>query len=309
MTHAGVAQPSLAAATILAARDIKLSHSIFALPFAVLGAVLALVYRTPGTGLHWGILLGLIVACMVSGRTWAMLINRLADAKFDRANPRTARRAVASGALPAKTGWGLAIASAVGFTATASLFGILGQNWWPLILSVPVLGWLALYSYTKRFTALCHVVLGVALAISPLAATVAIDPLSPAWGTVLKLSGFVMLWVAGFDVLYALQDEAFDRSTGLNSIPSALGKNRAVWVARLFHLGAWVMLGWCWLGEGRFGAITLAGVCIVGALLVLEHVILIRRGLAGLPMVFFTINGVVSLVFGTLGVIDSVAGL
>lgn len=304
MTQASGSVPTLAGAVALAARDIKLSHSVFALPFAVLGAVLALHYRPENTGLHWAIMLALIIVCMVAGRTWAMLINRLADARFDRANPRTARRAVASGALPPKLGWLLAINSAGLFIVGASLFGFLGSNWWPALLSIPVLGWLALYSYTKRFTALCHLVLGVALAISPLAATVAIDPASTAWPTVLRLAGFVMLWVAGFDILYALQDEDFDRQTGLNSIPSAMGKVRAVWLARLLHLGAWVMLGWCWLGEGSFGVVTLVGVAAVGVLLILEHVILVTRGLAGLPMVFFTINGVVSLVFGTLGVMD-----
>lgn len=306
MSQVSASPPSFGNALLLAARDIKLSHSIFALPFAVLGAVLALHYRPQDSGLHWGIVLLLVVVCMVAGRTWAMLINRLADARFDRANPRTAGRAVASGALPARQGWLLAAGSALLFVGGAFLFGVLGGNWWPAILALPVLGWLALYSYTKRFTALCHLVLGAALAISPLAATVAIDPSSSAWDTVLKLAGFVMLWVAGFDILYALQDEDFDRQTGLNSIPSALGKKRAVWLARLLHLGAWVMLGWCWLGEAAFGPITLAGVVAVGLLLILEHMILVRRGLAGLPMVFFTINGVVSLVFGTLGVVDVV---
>ncbi|MFO0492791.1 MAG: 4-hydroxybenzoate octaprenyltransferase, partial [bacterium] len=298
----------------LAAADIKLSHSVFALPFALLGALVA---HEPSQ--RWGRLIGplvLIGVCMVAARTWAMLVNRLADARFDAANPRTARRVIASGQLHARQGWTLALASAAVFLLACAAFWFLFANPWPIALGVPVLGWLALYSYAKRFTALCHVLLGSALAISPIAAGLAVDPVRAFSGTSILLAGFVMLWVAGFDVLYALQDEAFDRQAGLHSIPVAVGARRGVVLARILHAGASVCLllaslgarGPLALGDPRLGALMLLAWALATALLVVEHVVLVRRGLAGLPVAFFTINGVLSLAVGTLGAIDIVLG-
>lgn len=288
---------------VVAAGDIKLHHSVFALPFAVLGAFMARAQAEPWS--DFAIKAGLVVACMVAARTWAMLVNRVADARLDAANPRTARRAVASGRLSTRDGWLLAALSALAFVACCGGFLALFQNPWPLILSVPVLGWLAFYSFAKRFTALCHILLGSALAISPLAAALAVRP--SALGDTLALyalMGMVALWVAGFDIIYALQDVAFDRSAGLHSIPARLGPARAVWLSRAMHAAAVVCLIEVILIDTRLRTVFPVGVGVAAALLVCEHVVLARRGLAGLPLAFFTINGVVSVVLGAAGVVD-----
>jgi len=287
----------------LAARDIKLSHSIFALPFALLGAFLARDPAEPWT--TSAIKLALIVSCMVAARTWAMLVNRLADATLDAANPRTARRAVASGALPRRSALAFALLSAAAFVALTLVFGFAFANWWPAILSVPVLAWLAFYSFAKRFTALCHLLLGSALAISPIAAALAINPHALAsTPAIFWLAAMVTVWVAGFDIIYALQDVEYDQSVALFSIPSRLGVPAALWLSRLLHVAAAVFLALAWRADPRFATIFLAAVILVAALLIAEHLILARRGRAGLHMAFFTVNGIVSCVVGGLGVID-----
>ena len=308
--HASPSSPArgITARLTLAAGDIKLAHSVFALPFALLGAFLAWRGSTEApptiSGARFAALLGLVVICMVLARTWAMLINRLADAKFDAANPRTARRVIASGQLAYRDGVLLAILCALGFIAACSAFYWLQGNLWPLALCLPVLAWLALYSFAKRFTALCHVLLGTALAISPLAAALAIAP--HALQSVMALwwlAGMVTLWVAGFDVLYALQDEQFDKRTGLHSLPAALGPSRAVWLSRTMHFaaaGCMVMVA----RSGSVGLLFTGAVVVAIACLIAEHVVLVRRGLAGLPLAFFTLNGVISLVLGTAGIVD-----
>lgn len=287
----------------LAAADIKLAHSVFALPFAVLGAFLA----RPAEG-SWGRFagqLGLVVVCMVAARTWAMLVNRLADRRYDAANPRTQRRVLASGRMSPRDAATVAGGSAAAFIAACGLFWAFFGNPWPLILSVPVLAWIAFYSFTKRFTALCHVFLGGALAASPLAAAIAVDPASLGSVPALYwLAGMVLLWVAGFDVIYALQDIDFDRGAGLSSIPARLGWRRAIWASRAMHAGALAMLITAAAAEGRFGPAFYAAVAAVGVLLVAEHAVLAGRGKAGLDMAFFTINGVVSCVLGAAGVAD-----
>lgn len=299
-------RPSLGAALTLAAADIKLSHSVFALPFAVLGAFLAFDPQA-GWG-RFGGQLALVVACMVLARTWAMLVNRLADARFDAANPRTAGRAVASGRLPVRVAVAIAGACAAGFVAACWLFLHWFANPWPVALALPVLGWLALYSFAKRFTALCHVLLGSALAISPLAAALAVRPHALAdTPALLALSVMVLLWVAGFDIVYALQDEAFDRQHGLRSIPARLGARGAATLSRLFHAGAALALLAAWRLEPRFGTLFLAGALLATLVLAAEHAVLERRGLSGLPLAFFTLNGVVSCLVGAAGVTDVVA--
>lgn len=288
------------------ASDIKLAHSIFALPFAVLGAFLARTTEWPGAR-GFALQLALVVVCMVFARTWAMLFNRLMDRRIDAANPRTARRAIPSGRLSVAQGWSAALGAAALFVGCASLFWFFFANPWPAILSVPVLAWIAFYSLTKRFTALCHVFLGGALAASPLAASIAVNPSSLASVPALWcLAAMVVLWVAGFDVIYALQDIEFDRGAGLCSIPARLGVGRALWVSRVLHAGALLCLIAAWRSDGRFGWLFASGVGVVAALLVTEHVILMRRGKAGLDMAFFTVNGVVSCVLGVAGCLDAV---
>ena len=305
---AAPAQPlSLPAKLKLAAADIKLAHSVFALPFALLGAFLA----RPILG-SWRVFAGqlaIITLCMILARTWAMLINRIADIRIDAANPRTQRRILASGQLSRREGTLIAAACALGFIALTAIFFILFHNPWPLILSIPVLIWIAFYSFTKRFTALCHIFLGGALAASPLAAAIAINPAAIATTPALWfLAGMVLLWVAGFDVIYALQDIDYDRSVQLHSIPAALGWKNAIRVSRLLHLGAFTLLILAALPatghEPRFGPVFLTAVALVGLLLIAEHAILAKRGKAGLDMAFFTINGIVSCVLGAAGILD-----
>lgn len=288
-------------------RDIKLAHSVFALPFAIAASFLV-AYAGGSTGwARFGGQLALVVACMVSARTWAMLVNRLADHRFDKDNPRTSRRAVASGTLSVSRGWGIALASAGVFVGFCSLFWVFFANPAPLALCVPVLAWIALYSYTKRFTAWCHLFLGGALAISPLAAAIAIggwEGLSANAGALVPMAVFVLFWVGGFDVAYALQDLDFDRETGLRSIPALLGWSGALWASRALHTLALVALVWIPYAEARLGVMTWSGVALTALLLAFEHVVLHRRGLQGLPVAFFTLNGVVSVLLGGAIVAD-----
>jgi 4-hydroxybenzoate polyprenyltransferase len=300
------------------AGDIKLAHSVFAMPFAILGGVLAWhgdwAYDhlwSPAAGLS--IQLALIVLCMVAARTWAMLFNRIADRRFDADNPRTARRALASGRLSLAQAWAAALLAAGAFIAGASLFYFLFDNPWPARLSIPVLAWIAFYSLTKRFTWLCHLFLGGALAASPIAAAIAVNPSTvlppwpmPAVPAIYLLAAMVLFWVAGFDVIYAMQDIDFDRARGLSSIPARLGWRGAAWTARALHLLAFLMLVGAWLAHGQFGPIFLAAVALVGGLLVFEHIVLYRRGKAGLDMAFFTVNGIVSCLLGIAGCLDVV---
>ena len=285
-----------------AAADIKLAHSVFAMPFAVLGAFLA---RDAGAG--WGRFggqLALVVACMVLARSWAMLFNRIADRRYDALNERTRRRAIPSGRLGRSQAWGVALGCAGLFVAATSGFLVFFGNPWPLILSAPVLAWVAFYSLTKRFTALCHVFLGGALAASPLAAAIAVDPAALAHTPLWLLAGMVLAWVAGFDVIYALQDVDFDRASGLRSIPARLGWRGALWVSRGLHLAAWGFLAAAVGAEPRFGALSWAAAGVVWFLLVTEHLVLVRRGRAGLDVAFFTLNGLVSCVLGAAGSLD-----
>ncbi len=294
-------------AITLIARDIKLAHSVFALPFAVLGAFMVAPRLETGT-INWPRMAGLLVlvlACMVAARTWAMVVNRLADRAIDAANPRTRGRVFASGALPPVAGWMTLAVCAAMFLAACALFGVLFGNWWPTILGSPLLAWIAFYSFTKRFTWLCHVFLGGALAASPLAAAVAVGGIDALANPALwLLAGMVLLWVAGFDAIYALQDLDFDRRADLRSIPARFGWQRANTLSRLMHAGAIACLIAVLLVEPAFGVIFGIGVFVAIALLVYEHVVLTRRGAAGIPMAFFTLNGVVSVLLGVTGLID-----
>lgn len=306
MTAHSTTAPNVLGKVAVAASDIKLAHSVFALPFALLAAVMAWVGRADRGGwARLGLLVGLVVVCMVCARTWAMLVNRLADRHLDRANPRTARRAFASGVLSPRDGVLMLVASGAGFIGACALFGLLDGNWWPAWGSVPVLVWIALYSFTKRFTALCHFFLGGALATSPVAAAVAVDPASLAQGPAVWLIALmVLLWVAGFDVIYALQDLDHDRETGLHSVPARLGAGRAIRLSRALHAGCFAALVGVWWSHPGLGPVFGVGVVLTGGLLIAEHVVLARRGRAGLQMAFFTLNGVISVVLGLSGVVD-----
>jgi 4-hydroxybenzoate polyprenyltransferase len=326
---AAIPVPKTSTFTLLA-RDIKLAHSVFALPFGLLGAAYAMFARS-GQELSWSDLastrvageIGLIVACMVLARTWAMLVNRLADRNFDSENARTKRRAFASGAVEASTGWLVAIACAAAVQLAASGFGLFFANWWPAILALPVLAWLAAYSYTKRFTWLCHLWLGASLAAAPICAAIALHPASlvpPTPPTLWLIAAFVLMWVAGFDIIYALQDQDFDRERGLFSIPARLGWRNALWVSRTLHMAAFATLLAAWRVEPAFGWLWGAAVVLTAGLLGVEHAVMARleaQALApqadgsdnpppALNLVFFTLNGVLSCLVGVLGTLQLV---
>jgi 4-hydroxybenzoate polyprenyltransferase len=305
-TLSAPAAPPLVQRLQLVAADIKLAHSVFALPFAILAAFLARDAARQGWRL-FAAQLALVVICMVLARTWAMLVNRLADRCLDAANPRTARRIFAAGRLTPAQGWTVALSAATFFIIATAGFWVLDANPWPLMLSIPVLAWIAFYSLTKRFTALCHLFLGGALAASPLAAAIAVNPSALAVQPALWwIAAMVLVWVAGFDIIYALQDLDFDRRSGLASIPARFGATGALWISRLLHALAVLFLVLAWQSDPRLSALFAAGIAAVAALLITEHAILLIRGRAGLNMAFFTINGIVSCALGAAGVLDVV---
>ena len=302
--------PALPARLALALADIKVAHSVFALPFAILAAALAIPPGQPAATTT--VQFVLVIAAMVAARTVAMLVNRLADHRYDAQNPRTARRALASGALSRNDALALAAAAATLFVAACAGFLVVTANPWPLILALPALALVSFYSFTKRFTAAAHLFLGLALAASPVAAAIAVNPasigfdgpLTPAGVSIYFLAAFVALWVAGFDILYALQDLDFDRQSNLHSIPAKLGPRGAAWTARVLHAVAFALLLLAINADPRLAALTSAAAAIVLAALIAEHTLLARRGLAGLPVAFFTLNGFIALTLGTLGVAD-----
>jgi 4-hydroxybenzoate polyprenyltransferase len=281
------------------ASDIKIHHSVFALPWAILATVLA-ASRTPG-GLKFG-QLGLIVICMIAARTAAMTANRLLDAKMDADNPRTARRAIPSGRLSSAFMIGSLLAAAVAFLAGAGGFWVVYRNSWPLMLSVPVLLFVCAYPFLKRFTQLCHYYLGASLALAPICAWIAIK------GTLdappFYMAAAVLLWTAGFDIIYACQDYAFDVEHGLFSIPAKLGIAKSLWIARATHLvcvGFLVLLGW---QTPELHHLYWTGVGLAVLLLMIEHALVRPGDLSKVSLAFFTVNGVISLVIGSLGVVD-----
>jgi len=262
---------------------IKWEHSIFALPFALCGAMLAAGGLPTAHQVAW------IIVAMVAARSAAMAFNRLADASIDAANPRTSARALPAGQLtPAFVATFVVISSVVFIAAAAEL------NRLALWLSPLALAVLLLYSYTKRFTRWSHLVLGFALGIAPSAAWIAVrGSLDP---RILLLTAAVTFWVAGFDVLYACQDFDFDRSSGLHSIPRYLGISRALWVARAFHVTMLLLLAALLVAFGM-GKLAIAGVAVVAVLLAYEHSLVAAGDLRKLNAAFFTMNGVISVVF------------
>ncbi|MGC2474286.1 MAG: UbiA-like polyprenyltransferase [Candidatus Sulfotelmatobacter sp.] len=262
---------------------IKWEHSIFALPFALCGAMLAAGGWPPLHQLLW------IVVAMVAARSAAMAFNRWADAAIDAANPRTSTRALPAGHLsPAFVVTFVVISSAVFVLAASQL------NRLTLLLSPVALAVLLLYSYTKRVTRWSHLVLGFALGIAPAAAWIAVrGSLDP---RILLLTAAVTFWVGGFDVLYACQDYDFDRSAGLHSVPRYIGIRGSLWIARVFHL---IMIGFLIglvlsFGLGKIAAL---GILAVILLLLYEHSLVKADDLSKLNAAFFTMNGVISVLF------------
>jgi 4-hydroxybenzoate polyprenyltransferase len=262
---------------------IKWEHSIFALPFALTGAMLAARGVPHAAQIFW------ILVCMVSARSAAMAFNRWADASLDATNPRTASRAIPAGLLSRGFVGGFTFAMAAIFVLASSQLNRL-----TLILAPVALAVVLTYSYTKRFTRWSHLVLGLSLGIAPAAAWIAVrGSLDP---RIVILTFAVMFWVAGFDLLYACQDVEHDRAVGLFSVPSTLGVAAAFWIARIMHLTMLLLL--VWLARAfSLGAITWAGLVAVAALLLYQHLIVSPRDLRRMNAAFFTTNGVISVLF------------
>ncbi len=262
---------------------IKWEHSIFALPFALCGAFLAARGLPTTHQLIW------IIVAMITARSAAMAFNRLADASTDAANPRTKLRALPAGELTPSF-----VAVFVAMSCVAFVFAASRLNRMTLLLSPVALLVVLLYSYTKRFTRWSHVVLGFALGIAPAGAWIAIrGSLDP---RILLLTAAVTFWVAGFDVLYACQDYDFDSHAGLHSIPRYCGIANSLWIARLFHaamLGLLISL----VVVFNLGALAVIGVAAVALLLIYEHTLVHANDLSKLNAAFFTMNGVISVIF------------
>lgn len=272
---------------------VKLSHSVFALPFALLSLLAATAGRPSPR------LLALVVGAVVAARTAAMAYNRFADRAIDAANPRTAGREIPRGAVSPGAALALVVAAGAAFLGCCALLSPLC-----LWLGAPTLLWLLAYSHVKRFSALCHLWLGVALGIAPVAAWVAADgAFGPRlWApTVLGLA--VAVWVAGFDVLYACQDEDFDRAHGLRSLPARLGARGAMHVARGLHAAAYA-------GFVAFGRMVplgpgwLFGLAAAAVLLVWQHRLLRPGDLRRIDMAFFTANGIIAILLLAAGCLD-----
>jgi len=262
---------------------IKWEHSVFVLPFALCGAMLA-AHGLPEThALLW------IVVAMVAARSAAMAFNRLADAAIDAANPRTRTRALPAGQLTSGFVTSFVVVSGAIFVIAAWQLNRLSFLLSPLALAI-----LLLYSYSKRFTRWSHLILGFAMGIAPSAAWIAVrGSLDP---RILLLTAAVMFWGGGFDVLYACQDYDFDRSNGLHSIPRYCGIGKSLWISRGFHLAMLLLLSAMIVAFG-LGALAIAGVAVVALLLAYEHSLVQANDLSKLNAAFFTMNGVISVVF------------
>lgn len=269
---------------------IKFEHTLFALPFAFLGAILAADGMPAFYQAFW------ITVAMVGARSAAMTFNRIVDRDIDAQNPRTAGRELPSGKLSVRFAWMFLSISVALFMLAAYML-----NWLAFALSPVALLVILGYSYAKRFTELAHLLLGIGLAIAPSAAWIAVR------GTLdseipLLLSLFVMMWTAGFDVLYACQDQEFDRNAGLRSIPARFGIPNSLWIARLFHAQAFAVLILLYL-LSELGWPALAGLVAVGLLLAFQHTLVRSDDLSRLNAAFFTTNAFVSVIllagFGT----------
>jgi 4-hydroxybenzoate polyprenyltransferase len=279
-----MAQTKNRAAVVL--EMIKFEHSVFALPFALVGALLAA--RAGNTLPSWRQILWIVVA-MVGARSAAMTMNRIADAEYDGRNPRTANRALPKGELSLSFAWLFTMAASAILVIAAWQLNPLALKLSPVALAV-----LFLYSYTKRFTSLSHFVLGFCLGMSPAAAWIAIRG-SLDW-RMLILCAAVTLWVGGFDVLYACQDVEFDKTAGLYSIPKKFGIARALLIARVLHVVMIALLVWLALSFQLLWP-AWVGICLVAALLAYEHSLVKPNDLTKMNAAFFAVNGYISLVF------------
>jgi len=266
---------------------VRLPHTIFALPFALVGVVLA-SYIAPITvgDVIW------VVVAFTSARFAAMGFNRIVDREIDARNPRTKSREIPSGTIGVREASVAVLMASLVFLASAWQL-----NWLCVMLAPVALAWVFFYSYTKRFTRWSHIVLGVGLSIAPVGGYLAITgQWSTPWWMLIALAVAVATWVGGFDILYALQDVSFDRENGLYSVPSTLGEANALRIARLLHLTTVAALATAGLGAGA-GVVYFVGVLVAGALLLYEHSLVTADDFSRLDAAFFTMNGVISIVF------------
>ena len=269
---------------------IRFSHTIFALPFALTSAALA----WQGKAFHVLDLAGILL-CMVFARSAAMAFNRLADRSFDAANPRTAGRHLPAGLLAAPTAWAFTLVCAAAFVASTLLFVHTSDNYWPLILSGPILLFIGAYSYTKRFTFLAHFWLGASLFLAPVSAWIALRGMH-ALAAPMVLGLAVLFWVAGFDILYACQDVDFDRKTRLQSIPAHFGVLASLRIALACHVGMVLLLfGLHWAAAPLLGNVYLVGVCVVALLIGYEHRLVRPEDMSRVNQAFFQVNGIISV--------------
>ena len=283
---------------------VRFSHTIFALPFAIMAVLIAIEsgdspVGAAGTSPLPGLksIVGILI-CMVTARTAAMAFNRLVDRTIDAANPRTASRHLPRGAVGTAEVLGLVVASCAAFIAATLLFL---PNWLPVALSAPVLAWLLSYSYAKRFTMLAHVWLGIALGLAPVATWIALrgqellrNPADILPAAILGLA--VTLWVAGFDTIYACQDAQFDAAQGLQSIPARLGVPRALSLAASLHGLTLLLLALLPLAVPQLGAIYWLALAAITALLIWEHSIVRPNDLSRVNEAFFNANAIIGVV-------------
>lgn len=266
---------------------VKLPHTVFALPFALVGVTIA--------SLEWEITwatIGWVVLAFTSARWVAMAVNRIVDREYDARNPRTQQREIPRGVIALRDAWITVAVAAVLFVFAAARLNPLC-----LYLSPVALGWVCFYSFTKRFTRYAHLVLGLGLAIAPVGGYLAVTGVwSDPWWLLIALTLGVMSWSGGFDVLYALPDIEFDLSQGLHSIPAAVGATRAIVIARALHLLTVLALGATVWAAG-LGWLAVTGVVVVAAMLAYEHSLVSSDDLSRLDAAFFTMNGVISLTF------------
>lgn len=269
---------------------IKFEHSVFALPFALTGALLAAraAHKTPSGWPTLSQILWIVVA-MVAARSAAMTMNRIADVRYDLENPRTQTRALATGALSLQFAWFFTLAAVALFLIAAWRLNPLALKLAPLALAI-----LFFYSFTKRFTTWSHLFLGLALGVSPAAAWIAIaGGLDP---RILILCAAVTLWVGGFDILYACQDVDYDRRSGLFSVPKRFGIAKALLISRVMHVAVIALLAWL-AASFALPWPAPAGLIVVAALLGYEHSLVRADDLSKLDAAFFTVNGYISLLF------------
>jgi 4-hydroxybenzoate polyprenyltransferase len=272
---------------------VKFSHTVFAMPFALVGYFLGSV--EPGFGFSLKTFL-LVLACMVFARSAAMAFNRYADVHFDRMNPRTAGREIPSGRIPQRHALVFVLASSLLFIVSAAFLNRLTLILSPLALIV-VLG----YSYTKRFTPLCHLVLGLGLSLAPIGAYIAVTGSFALLPLIYSL--IVLTWVSGFDIIYALQDDQFDRETGLHSIPAVMSRKEALAVSVALHALSFMLVSVAGI-IGQAGIIFWAGALIFTAMLVYQHLIVKPDDLSRVNMAFGTTNGVAGVIFGVAVITD-----